>query len=121
MESPEGLANAVLSARLGSAKRDAAGWEQAAYRELAARQDACDRTWYWRMVFRSLRGVFEELAKKHPTDPLFAPTGRRQENGQPELEYHRLFEKLVSAEKTKLPRDVRQGHRLTEFLKKIRI
>jgi hypothetical protein len=121
MESGEGLANAVLQARMNAARRDAWGWEAEFHKARAQQKESANHTWYWGVIFRAFRAVFWELAKRYPNDPLFKATGRKRLDGSPELEYHRLFAVNAEKEIAALPSDVPKGRDLKDFIAKAKI
>jgi hypothetical protein len=125
MESGEGLANAFLHARLTSAKINLGQTERALANATRTNKDLVNEydelaaaTWYWSSSFKALAKVFAELARKHPDDPLFRPTGLRREGGQVELQYHKLFDSLVMEEAKTMPKEVPRGAPFLSFLKR---
>jgi hypothetical protein len=120
MESPEGFANAVLWARLTSAKIDLNREENrcAALRdEMREEQEEC---WYWHVSAKAALDLLEELARRHPDDILFRPTGGRRANRVMELGYHLAFELAFEQRAKKIPREVQRGAGWRGFLRKLK-
>jgi hypothetical protein len=116
MESPEGLANAILGARLTDAQRNAGGWERAYDRMQAAEKEASDITFYWASAFDAAMQLVSELGTRHPNDPLFQPTGQKNPDRSPELAYRRIFEQKLIQQLKRLPPSVGRGQALRDFM-----
>ena len=112
----EGLANIGMAARLGSEMRDRISAEREVETLAEEKLKVAVSAWHWRLAFRVLNDVFIELAKRHPEDPFFKPTGRRRGNGGAELAYHAIIDRLVAKEAGTMPKWVPRGKTLTKFL-----
>ncbi len=127
MESLEGLASAWGAARRGRiqmeqdiAKKTNINQTRNNLSLVRERDELAADTWYWGTSFRAASRVFAELAKRYPNDPLFKATGKRREDGQPELAYHILFEQLYHDEAKKMPSWVSRGKEFIAFLGRVR-